>query len=57
MIVKFTKDMEFISNYENYENYENKKAPSSIFKEKFEKAVKRLCINGQRHLPRNNDFT
>lgn len=36
MIVKFTKDMEFISNYENYENYKNKKAPSSIFKEKFE---------------------
>ena len=36
MIVKFTKDMEFISNYENYENYKNKIAPSSIFKEKFE---------------------
>ena len=39
MIVKFTKDMEFISNYdhyENYENYENKKVPTSTFKEKFE---------------------
>ena len=36
MIVKFTKDMEFLSNYEDYENYDNNKAPSSRYKEKFE---------------------
>ena len=39
MIVKFTKDMEFISNYNNYDNnetFKNKNAPTSNINEKFE---------------------
>ena len=36
MIVKFTKDMEFLSNYDNHENQGNSEAPTCSFKEKFE---------------------